>query len=128
MPCKPSVADILDGWKRDTFCTDSDKIEALEMIKILFSEELGSQLLYRIERVQYKEIYQKYPGVLMAHIYGAEHLLRFFVRISWLLSNVELEEIYLNQIKIIIVSLIEYVQKNMNTFFATEYQPINQEE
>lgn len=43
-----------------------------------FNAGLGTLLLYRLERVQYREVLESEKNVQLADVYGAEHLLRLF--------------------------------------------------
>lgn len=43
-----------------------------------FNAGLGTLLLYRLERVQYREVLESEKNVQVADVYGAEHLLRLF--------------------------------------------------
>ena len=82
----------------------------MDGIKIYFDRALGTILLYRYERpqvytslfgqlftdqrcrFQYNEMKEKNPNKKMSEIYGAEHLLRLFVRLPYLLAQTTLDE------------------------------------
>eukprot|EP01032_Pedospumella_encystans_P028110 gene28110-31754_t len=59
---------------------------------------LPSILLYRQERAQYDALVEAHPTKAPSQLYGAEHLLRLFVRMPKLLSNVCLPPSEINQI------------------------------
>jgi len=65
--------------------------EIVNGVEQYFERALGTVLLYRFERPQYKMMQQKNPGKPMSHIYGAEHLLRLFVKLPSLLAYTKLE-------------------------------------
>lgn len=55
----------------------------MDGLEVYFDRALGSNLLYRFERLQYAGVRREYwtgphvvVGTEMSHIYGAEHLLR----------------------------------------------------
>lgn len=92
LPRSPTVIELLQEfmeWARDEK-NPLPKAEALlptvvSGMKLYFDRALGTNLLYRFERPQYREQREKYvtgPTVKigeqkeMSEVYGAEHLLR----------------------------------------------------
>ena len=71
----------------------------MEGIKVYFDRALGTILLYRFERKQYDDIRAKYPETAASDLYGAEHLLRLFVRLPYLLAQTGVEESEMNLIQ-----------------------------
>jgi hypothetical protein len=61
--------------------------EVLEGLRLYFDRALGTILLYRFERQQYADVRDRYPGIAMSQIYGAEHLLRLFGMLSRMLLS-----------------------------------------
>ena len=57
-----------------------------------FNATLGSQLLYKFERVQYADTLKDNEGVSMAQVYGPVHLLRLLTKLGSMLSAVEMEQ------------------------------------
>jgi mortality factor 4-like protein 1 len=127
LPRTPSASDILDHWARDNASDDTDVLAVTEMLKALFREELGSHLLYRLERLQYAELVARNPHLTVDKSYGAEHLLRLFVILPWFLSNAQLEEDIIHSVKLVVTNLMEYMRQNMSTFFTQEYEPASPE-
>jgi mortality factor 4-like protein 1 len=102
LPRTPSVASILKGYLKQAteadaatrlivdgspcfsllcatlICGSSFAFCATLGVKHLFDEDLGSHLLYRLERTQYKNVLKKNPDAKPSNIYGAEHLMRLF--------------------------------------------------
>lgn len=82
LPRKPTVAQLLHGFKKEALAKDRQEEQQLEEViaglKLYFNRALGSMLLYRFERQQYADIRKKCPKKDMSDIYGAEHLLRIF--------------------------------------------------
>lgn len=124
LPRTPCVHDILQNWVSETTTSDSPETMAvIDMIQLLFQDELGNHLLYRLERYQYAEFVSRNPNVSVDKVYGAEHLLRLFVILPWFLSHAPLEETRIHTVKTVVTNLLEYMRLNMSTFFAQEYEP-----
>lgn len=124
LPRIPSAGDILENWAREYASAETtEATEIINMLKILFQQELGNHLLFRLERFQYAEFLSRNPGVSVDKAYGAEHLLRLFVILPWFLSNAELDESVIHSVKIVVANLMEYMRLNMGTFFCQEYEP-----
>lgn len=124
LPRTPCVNDILQNWVSETTTANSPEAMAvIDMLRLLFQDELGNHLLYRLERYQYAEFVSRNPNVSMDKVYGAEHLLRLFVILPWFLSNATLEETRIHSVKTVVANLLEYMRLNMSTFFVQEYEP-----
>ncbi|XP_050529146.1 mortality factor 4-like protein 1 isoform X2 [Daktulosphaira vitifoliae] len=73
LPAKPSVYDILcDYAKKKTV-----DLDVLNIVLDAFNQAVAVWCLRRIEKLQYQEMIEKYPGRPMCHIYGLPHLVRF---------------------------------------------------
>ncbi|CAL5369446.1 unnamed protein product [Camellia sinensis] len=94
LPRSPNVDDILTKYleyrsKKDGKMTDSVG-EILNGLRCYFDKALPVILLYKKERQQYHEAVA--DDVSPSSIYGAEHLLRLFVKLPELLAYVNIEE------------------------------------
>ncbi|KAL3583778.1 hypothetical protein D5086_014839 [Populus alba] len=94
LPRSPNVDDILTKYleymsKKDGMITDSIG-EILKGIRCYFDKALPVMLLYKKERQQYHDTVK--TDVSPSTIYGAEHLLRLFVKLPELLAYVNIEE------------------------------------
>jgi mortality factor 4-like protein 1 len=74
-------------------CGYSEKAElntgVLSALQLFFDESVGSLLLYRFERPQYKQIIESEGAEkALSQIYGPHHLLRLFCKISLLVLHI----------------------------------------
>ncbi|KAK4477469.1 hypothetical protein RD792_016692 [Penstemon davidsonii] len=94
LPRSPSVDDILTKYleyrsKKDGMMVDATG-EILNGLRCYFDKALPVILLYKKEHQQYGDAVS--DNVSPSSIYGAEHLLRLFVKLPELLTYVKIEE------------------------------------
>eukprot|EP00457_Paulinella_chromatophora_P012671 gb/GEZN01012899.1/.p1 GENE.gb/GEZN01012899.1/~~gb/GEZN01012899.1/.p1 ORF type:complete len:295 (-),score=59.90 gb/GEZN01012899.1/:141-1025(-) len=127
---KPNIAEIvtlfLDSKKR----ANSVQLLTAEVttgIKVLFQNAIGRVLLYKFERPQFHDLSVEKKSVNYCEIYGAEHLLRLFVKIPELLkdSNLKPEELKVLDAKL--SEFLRFLEKNYSKFFLKEYEPTDSE-
>ncbi|KAN0014393.1 hypothetical protein ACTFIU_000711 [Dictyostelium citrinum] len=120
LPRSPNVKDILNKIVEENDKSSECK-EIVNGIKQYFNKALGTLLLYKFERPQYDSILKNNPKKSMSEIYGAEHLLRLFVKLPHLLVISNLEEKTVTQLKDAFEIVLEYLEKNASTLFLKEY-------
>ncbi|XP_019228485.1 PREDICTED: protein MRG1 isoform X2 [Nicotiana attenuata] len=123
LPRSPTVDDILTKYleyrsKKDGMMTDSVG-EILNGIRCYFDKALPVILLYKKERQQYHEAVS--DNVSPSSVYGAEHLLRLFVKLPELLAYVKIEEETLIRLQQKLLDFLRFLQKNQGTFFLSAY-------
>lgn len=123
LPRSPNVDDILKKYldyrtKKDGMIAES-VAEILKGIRCYFDKALPLMLLYKKERQQYQEAV--HDNISPSSIYGAEHLLRLFVKLPELLSYVNMEEDALGKLQQRLLDLLKFLQKNQNLFFLSAY-------
>ncbi|CAI9110238.1 OLC1v1010233C2 [Oldenlandia corymbosa var. corymbosa] len=123
LPRSPSVDDILTKYleyrtTKDEKITDSVG-EILNGLRCYFDKALPVILLYKKERQQYQETIL--DNTSPSSVYGAEHLLRLFVKMPELLSCVKIEEETLVLLQQKLVDFLKFLQKNQGTFFLSAY-------
>ncbi|TMW59657.1 hypothetical protein Poli38472_004726 [Pythium oligandrum] len=134
LPRKPCVAQIITNYlefkksklKADDGGADEKEYKNIESImegiQAYFDRALSSILLYRFERQQYQEIKSKNEDTPLSQIYGAEHLIRLFVRLPVLLGSATIPERELSQIQPRLNDFLKYMQKHSASLFLNEYQ------
>ncbi|CAM9313779.1 unnamed protein product [Discosporangium mesarthrocarpum] len=100
--------------------------ELIDGLSIYFDKALPLILLYRQERAQYDRIVQEHPGKSPREMYGAEHLLRLFVRLPQLLAQTALTPTEVSQVQAKLGDFLRFMQKNHAEFFVQEYEDIDQ--
>ncbi|KAH1133645.1 hypothetical protein GLYMA_05G099000v4 [Glycine max] len=123
LPRSPTVDEILTKYleyksKKDGIAPDSIG-EILKGIRCYFDKALPMMLLYKKERKQYNDAIV--DNVSPSTIYGAEHLLRLFVKLPELLAYVTIEEETLNRLQQKLLDFLKFLQKNQSTFFLSAY-------
>ncbi|XP_020421558.1 protein MRG1 isoform X2 [Prunus persica] len=123
LPRSPTVDDILQKYldyrtKKDGKVTDPVG-EVLKGIRCYFDKALPVMLLYKKERKQYQETVV--GDVSPSTIYGAEHLLRLFVKLPELLAYVNIEEETQTRLQQKLLDFLKFLQKNHSTFFLSAY-------
>jgi len=131
LPREPNVAQILDEYKKTLSKEEEQEqqehdgeseVEVIDGITKYFDAALGSLLLYRFERLQYAEALKSYPDKRLSEIYGAEHLLRLFVRLPELLAEAGIDEEGRQYMKEKVEAILEYINENRKTMLLKEYQ------
>ena len=127
IPRKQNVKEILEEYVRCRTANPDDGVkpgvvqEVADGIQEYFNVMLGTQLLYKFERTQYSDILSEHPNLPMAHLYGAEHLLRLFVKLGNTLSYSSLDEKSVQFVVTHIQDFLEYLSKNADSLFTTDY-------
>jgi len=96
--------------------------EVCRGINEYFNIMLGSQLLYKFERTQYGDLLKEHTGKQICDIYGAEHLLRLFVKLGRVLPYSYLDEPSMEFVVVHIHDFLEFLMKNSEDLFVPEYE------
>ncbi|GLT40192.1 hypothetical protein SLA2020_143450 [Shorea laevis] len=123
LPRNPNVDEILKNYldyrsKKDGMVADSLK-EILKGIHCYFDKALPVMLLYKSERQQYEDTVG--DDASPSSVYGAEHLLRLFVKLPELLFYANIEEETLLELQQKLVDFLKFLQKNQGLFFLSTY-------
>jgi len=125
LPRSVTVANILDLFveakKKKSAASGTVHLEVVAGLREYFDRTLGKLLLYRIERVQYNEIVAANASFSPSDFYGAEHLLRLFVKLPQLLGRLHLEEHVAEALQTRLQEVLKFLQKTPQRFFTAEY-------
>ncbi|KAI3684667.1 hypothetical protein L6452_33892 [Arctium lappa] len=127
LPCSPNVDDILRLYlehrsKQDGRVFDSAG-EILSGLRCYFDKALPAMLLYKDERQQYEEATAN--EISPSKIYGAEHLLRLFVKLPEILYHANIEEETLTEVQHKLQDFLKFLQKKERLFFLSTYETPN---
>ncbi|CAH1451112.1 unnamed protein product [Lactuca virosa] len=124
LPCSPNVDDILtlylehrsnkDGRESDTAG------EVVSGIRCYFDKALPAMLLYKTESQQYQQATAN--QISPSKIYGAEHLLRLFVKLPEILFHANIEEETLRELQHNLQDFLKFLQKKQSLFFLSSYE------
>ncbi|XP_039050310.1 protein MRG1-like [Hibiscus syriacus] len=124
LPCTPSVEDILKMYLDYRYTKDnmvSDSVgEIFKGIRSYFNKALPVILLYKSERKQYRNTITE--DICPSIVYGAEHLLRLFVKLPELLIHADIEQETLLELQQKLVDFLKFLQMNQNTLFLSRYR------
>lgn len=123
LPRIPNVNDILEKY-RDHRGKKDDLVpasvgEVLSGLLVYFNKALPVMLLYNKERQQFQEAIV--DNVSPSSLYGAEHLLRLFVKLPALLYELNIEEETLRELQQVLHDFLKFLQKNQSAFFLSTY-------
>ena len=114
-PKSITVVNIINDFVLQS--TDESAHHVAYGVKDLFDVVLGSNLLYKFERPQYDEIINLVKDKKMSEIYGAEHFLRFFLKINEFMKEAKLGKNYLSTIVPYLNSMLSYIKSNADKYF-----------
>ena len=80
-----------------------------------------SPRVHRYERRQYRD-QCKHKAAAPVDVYGAEHLLRLFVKLPELLAKCNMQREHLTVLVAKLTELLKFLQSNKAKFFANEYE------
>ncbi|KAL9237985.1 hypothetical protein vseg_012469 [Gypsophila vaccaria] len=126
LPRTPNVDEIIEKYrdyrqKKESVIPESVG-EVLSGLCIYFNKALPVLLLYNKERQQYQEsIVEDISCPSPSAIYGAEHLLRLFVKLPALLYELNIEEETLRVLQQILLDFLKFLQKNQSMFCLSSY-------
>ena len=115
------ISDYCDYRKEDTLGRGGRE-EVCGGLRDYFNCTLGSQLLYKFERVQYADTLKDHPGSLMSSVYGPIHLLRLFTRLGPMLTCADIQEEELEKLVVHVKDLVLYLhERRKELFLVSDY-------
>ncbi|XP_047341464.1 protein MRG2-like isoform X2 [Impatiens glandulifera] len=118
LPRNPNINNILDKYLNYRLA-DSER-EILDGLRCYFDKALFAMLLYKDERQQYEQATA--DNIAPSTVYGAEHLLRLFVKLPEILIHANIEEETLQELQQRLQDFLKFLQQNQGSFFVSTYQ------
>jgi len=129
IPAQTSIAELLDDFQlAKARRTTHERLygEVSDGIRAYFNQALPTLLLYKYERRQYQEQKQK-DKKAPVDIYGAEHLLRLFVKLPELLAKCNMQREHITVLVAKLTELLKFLQSNKQKYFVTDYEAPTEE-
>jgi len=127
VPSRYTVDDLINAYyqarKEVEGVTEEQLLGAEEVcrgLKDYFNSTLGSQLLYKFERVQYSDTLKDNPGVPMAQLYGPVHLLRLLTKLGPMLSAADIDAGAMDTLLGHVTDFTGYMHKHRETLYQIE--------
>jgi len=127
VPSRYTVDDLINAYYEARKGVDGETEEQLlgaeevcRGLKDYFNSTLGSQLLYKFERVQYADTLKENTGVPMAQLYGPVHLLRLLTKLGPMLSAADIEQNAMDNLLGHVNDFIGYMHKHRETLYQVE--------
>jgi mortality factor 4-like protein 1 len=132
LPRDPNVAQVLQRWEQSTRKgggeADTATGEVCASLMEYFDALLPTMLLYRFERLQFETYFRAAqekagdPPPRPSTVYGAEHLLRLFVKLPFLLDRSQIEPAVLKSIAERVNDLMEFISRSGRTMLLPVYK------
>merc|ERR1712087_1008885 len=113
LPREPNIASLLEDFVQTKARRSSHErlyVEVCEGITSYFNQALSSILLYKYERKQLRDVRDEHKEMALVDIYGAEHLLRLFVKLPDLLAPCKLQREHMTVLLAKLTELLKFMQ------------------
>ena len=125
IPARYSLEDLISDYCQSRE-TDSlgrpGREEVCGGLRDYFNCTLGTQLLYKFERVQYADTLREHPSSSLSSLYGPVHLLRLLTRLGPMLTCSDIQDEELEKLIVHIQDLVLYLQdRKEELFLVSDY-------
>ena len=131
LPRTPSINALLDEFlAAKARRTSHERLygEVCDGVRAYFNQALPTILLYKYERRQHRELKEKsHKSQAMSELYGAEHLLRLFVKFPELLSRCNMQREHMTVLVAKLGELLKFVVQQKGKFLSAEYTQPDEE-
>ena len=126
LPASTSIATLLDEFltQKAKRTTSHERLysEVSEGVKAYFEQALPTILLYKYEKKQWRDLKEQRKGEPVTAYYGAEHLLRLFVKLPELLSRCNMQKEHMTVLVTKLGELIRFAMSQKSKYFAADYE------
>jgi mortality factor 4-like protein 1 len=123
VPRAPSINNLLEEFQATKARrTSHERLygEVCEGLRSYFNQALPTILLYKYERRQHRELSDEHKANPV-DAYGAEHLLRLFVKLPELLAKCNMQREHLTVLVSKLMELLRFMQANKSKYFVNDY-------
>jgi len=122
LPKKPNVEEIIFDYKesRSKTLLKEKRTDVGEGLRNYFNKALGTILLYPSERKQYEDLMDQNPGILPAKLYGAEHLLRLFVKLPELIAGLSMNSSAKGYLRDCLADFLMFLERGKDRYLYTK--------
>ena len=124
VPREPSISALLDDFiAAKSRRTSHERIytEVCDGVRAYFNQALPTLLLYKYERRQYRDLKESHKQTPPVEIYGAEHLLRLFVKLPELLSRCQMQREHMTVLVSKLSELLKFIVQQKARFLSQDY-------
>ena len=94
--------------------------EVCDGVRAYFNQALPTLLLYKYERRQHREFKDAHKNPV--ECYGAEHLLRLFVKMPELLARCQMQREHMTVLVSKLAELLKFLMTNKAKYFVNDYE------
>ncbi|TGZ73220.1 hypothetical protein CRM22_001643 [Opisthorchis felineus] len=117
---KPEPSENMPAPQCKVSITSDLRHEFIAGLQHYFNQVVGSQLLYKFERLQYAELLKQHTDKRMSDIYGSIHLLRLFVKLREMVSCTRVDPSGLPILETLVNEFLEFLRVKQKTYFRLE--------
>jgi mortality factor 4-like protein 1 len=125
LPRNPSIATLLEDFQMaKARRTSHERLygEVCDGVRAYFNQALPTILLYKFERRQHREAKENHRTQQPVEYYGAEHLLRLFVKLPELLARCNMQKEHLTVLVSKLAELLKFIISNKAKYLSAEYE------
>jgi len=130
LPHKVPISTILDDFvAAKARRTSHERLygEVCDGVRAYFNQALPTCLLYKYERRQYREAKEHNKQQSADQYYGAEHLLRLYVKLPELLARCHMQREHMTVLVAKLSELLKFLVTGKAKYFANEYEQPDEE-
>ena len=128
LPRNPSINELLNDFlAAKARRTSHERLygEVCDGVRAYFNQALPTILLYKFERRQHRELKEAHKAQQPVEYYGAEHLLRLFVKLPELLARCNMQREHMTVLVSKLAELLKFVISQKAKYLSAEYENPN---
>eukprot|EP00308_Calcidiscus_leptoporus_P024889 CAMPEP_0119375646 /NCGR_PEP_ID=MMETSP1334-20130426/36527_1 /TAXON_ID=127549 /ORGANISM="Calcidiscus leptoporus, Strain RCC1130" /LENGTH=332 /DNA_ID=CAMNT_0007394011 /DNA_START=26 /DNA_END=1021 /DNA_ORIENTATION=- len=130
LPRDQTIATLLDDFVATKAKRTSHErlyTEVCDGMRSFFNQALPQVLLYKYERKQMRDVRDEHKEKTYVELYGAEHMLRLFVKLPELLVHCKLQREHMSVLLSKLTELLKFMQAHKSKYFANAFESPSEE-